>query len=324
MDIVEHVTPPPSPGDRVVIRHRLADGSATDVIGCVTELNALLVTVEDRRGRAQVIARDKIIIIKRVPAIPRGRNPGWAEAESLERAAARGWADEVQPLGDWLLQAGGGYTSRANSCLAIGSPECALSLAADRIMTFASLHGIAPKARVIHGSDPEDALRSLGWREGAGDAQVRVMRLSDLLANRTLEQRLELSIELSTDWLDAFRAAHPRTQVAPEAAARILAGAPTTCAFASLTGKEGIVALGRTHVAGEWASLTGLWTSPKRRRQGNLTRIVVGLATWASRRGARNVQIRVAAGNTLATDVYQHLGFEHHHDYGYLVPPADR
>ena len=45
------------------------------------------------------------------------------DVAGLELLAARGWrGTEEARLGDWLLRAGGGFTGRANSALALGDP----------------------------------------------------------------------------------------------------------------------------------------------------------------------------------------------------------
>jgi hypothetical protein len=40
----------------------------------------------------------------------------------LERRALPGWLALHEPLGEWTLRAAGGFTGRANSCLAVGDP----------------------------------------------------------------------------------------------------------------------------------------------------------------------------------------------------------
>jgi N-acetylglutamate synthase len=52
--------------------------------------------------------------------MPEPRNP---RVEDLERAAALHWqAPETEPLGEWRLRAGAGFTGRANSALPLGDP----------------------------------------------------------------------------------------------------------------------------------------------------------------------------------------------------------
>lgn len=64
-----------TPGSRVVIRHRLPDGSATDALGELTEIAAMTCTVATRRGDAVVEYRH-VIAAKRVPSPPPRRTVG--------------------------------------------------------------------------------------------------------------------------------------------------------------------------------------------------------------------------------------------------------
>ena len=104
-------------------------------------------------------------------------------AGELERAALPGWLAVAEPLGEWTLRAAGGFTGRANSCLAVGDPGVPSAAAADRIVAYAGEHGIAPRAQVITGSAEEQALRALGWVDTYVPTDVLAARLADLLAD---------------------------------------------------------------------------------------------------------------------------------------------
>lgn len=69
------------PGDRVSLRHRLADGGATDVIGFLLEVGPEQILIERPSDRVSV-ERCSVLAVRVVPAIPRGRSPhGFAEAD---------------------------------------------------------------------------------------------------------------------------------------------------------------------------------------------------------------------------------------------------
>ena len=60
------------PGDRVVVRYRLADGRATDALGMLVSATETTVVVDGKRGR-EVIAVDTVIAAKTVPPAPERR-----------------------------------------------------------------------------------------------------------------------------------------------------------------------------------------------------------------------------------------------------------
>lgn len=60
------------PGDRVVVRYRIADGRATDALGILLSADAEHLVVDGKRG-VERIAVDDVIAAKRVPPAPAAR-----------------------------------------------------------------------------------------------------------------------------------------------------------------------------------------------------------------------------------------------------------
>lgn len=70
-------------GQRVVVRHRIPDGRATDVLGELVALTAQTLTVRDRTGVEHVIAQSDIVAAKVVPPArerPERPEPGAADS----------------------------------------------------------------------------------------------------------------------------------------------------------------------------------------------------------------------------------------------------
>ncbi len=133
-------------GERWVVRHRLADGSATDVIGWIEKIERESISVATSGGRVVRLAMADIILARRAPAAAGGPDPLRTTAEELERYALPGWLGFSEPLGEWTLRAARGFTSRANSCLAVGDPGMPLGAAAAKIVAFSGAHGIPPQS----------------------------------------------------------------------------------------------------------------------------------------------------------------------------------
>ena len=104
-----------------------------------------------------------IIAARRAPAAAGGPHPRRISAREVQRHALPGWLAWHEPLGEWTLRTGGGFTRRANSCHAVGDPGMPIQQAAEQIISFAVAHDIAPLAQVIEGSPEEHALQRLGW-----------------------------------------------------------------------------------------------------------------------------------------------------------------
>jgi N-acetylglutamate synthase len=323
-DRLAAIRPPVRPDDRLTVRHRLDDGSATDVIGWVLGLDADTIELttggdpadDDRRVR---VARDRIILAKRVPPARGGRPPSRHTAEEVERAAAMGWIDQTEPLGDWILRFGAGFTSRANSCAAIGDPGLPYAEAARITVDRYRARGLQPRALVIAGSQTEDRLRELSWTDDGTATTVMAVTLVDLIGDHRRTDTVTVHTELTDRWWQAYR--RYRTVSAPEPAGRMLTG-PQPVGLAELTDHGRVISIGRGQVRDDWLGLSALWTAPEDRRRGHATAIIIELALWAARYGARNAYLQVASANTGAIDAYTRLGFGAHHEYRYLTPSA--
>ena len=131
-------------GQRVSLRHRIGERDGrplySDAVGeLVPDGDAL--TVHARRGPVRV-ERAAVVAVRAVPPAP-PRRASLTAVVRLEGLCADAWPAQVQEmLGDWRLRAAGGYTARANTALAVGSPGVPVPAALDVVREFAARHGI--------------------------------------------------------------------------------------------------------------------------------------------------------------------------------------
>jgi ribosomal protein S18 acetylase RimI-like enzyme len=308
------------PGERWVIRYRLPDGSATDVVGWVDALAPATVSVTTAAGQTSEVARADVVAARRAPAAAGGPDPRRVSPEALEQRTLTGWLALSEPLGEWTLRAGGGFTGRANSCLAVGDPGMAMHQAASRIVDYAAEHQIAPMAQVILGSAAEAGLRALGWVDSYVTTEVLVSSLGSFLGDRPPDPRVSVSETLTDSWTAAYGESRPNS-ADPEMLRMILAGHPPS-AFAQVAEGDAAFGIARGSLSEDWLGLTSIWTRPDHRRRGWATAMMNTLGHWAARRGARYVYLQVAVANQAAITAYGRLGFQEHHRYGYLVCPT--
>lgn len=307
-------------GERWVVRHRLPDGSATDVLGWLEQVDADRIVLTDLEGRQHSVSGGDVFLARRVPAAAGGPDPRRVSAQTLERRVLPGWLADHQPLGEWTLRAGGGFTGRANSCQAVGDPGLPVVEAAARIVAYASEHRIAPMAQVVRDSDADRALRGLGWTDTYEPTEVLVARLADFLGSALPSPEVKVSEIWEQEWLAAYRDSRPN-RADPALLEQILAGNPPR-AFAWAVADGTIVAIGRGHLSEDWLGLASIWVRPEHRRRGLATAMMRNLGHWAARGGARYLYLQVAAANTAAIGAYERLGLVEHHAYGYLRPPG--
>ncbi|GAB3923575.1 GNAT family N-acetyltransferase [Microlunatus endophyticus] len=256
-----------------------------------------------------------------MPPARGGRPPERWSADEVEAAAAPGWIADHEPLGDWLLRSGNGFTGRANSCLAVGDPRLGYDQAAKIIIGHYTGLGLEPRVQTVAGGPIEQALRDLGWVETYVRTTVMTSTLSALLDDHPRNPRVTIDSELTEDWWQAYL--HYRDVSDHQVGRRILGGPqPVGLAAIRAEGPDAgqIASLGRGQVSNEWLGLAGLWTRPEHRRQGLATMIMIELGHWAARLGARNAYLQVEMKNSGAVAAYESLGFVRHHDYLYLRP----
>ena len=304
-------------GQRWVLRVRLPDGSATDVVGWLTSVRSRDVEVTTVDQTVHVIDRADVLLAHRAPPARGAPPPERVSTVELQRHSVSGWLALAEPLGEWTLRAAGGFTGRANSCHAVGDPGVPIAAAADRVVEFARRHGIAPMAQVVTGSTEEQALRSLGWIDTYVPVHVLATRLADLLTNGPSPAGVRLTEELESSWWDAYQQSRPNN--ADSALLRMILDGNPPRAFGSAG--EQIFAIARGHLSEDWLGLVSIWTHPDHRREGWATRLTTALGHWAARRGARYAYLQADVANQPALRTYQRLGFVRHHGYLYLAPP---
>jgi ribosomal protein S18 acetylase RimI-like enzyme len=322
-------------GRRVVVRRLLrgetgpTGGPAfTDVVGVMESWGSGVAVLRPSTGPPVTIAVADIVSGKPVPPRPSVRLRV-SSADAEHRALASWPAQEVQWLGSWALRASQGYSSRANSVLAVDSPAVPLGEALPLVSSFYSSRALPARAQVVVGSEEQQALASSGWtpaRPGEADTLFQVASVSS--ARRVVRRALPdvVPAVTVTPRVDgAWLADDHRALAAGAAAVAVLEG-PADVGFVSVVSGTEVLAKGRVArgagaVPGDedWAGITNVWVSPTHRRQGLGTVVMSAMLDWAAERGATTAFLQVRGDNAGAIAAYERLGFVSHHAYRYLT-----
>jgi GNAT superfamily N-acetyltransferase len=330
-------------GQRVVIRRVLpgqtgpSGGPAmTDLLGVMESWVDTTTTVRDESGSVTEIRIADIVSGKPVPPRPSVRLR--VSAEEAERRANAGWpAVETERLGDWLLRASAGFSSRANSVLAVGDPGTDLAQALSRTVDFYRSRSLPPWAQLVVGSEEHRAFEAAGWlpaRPGEADTSFQLGAVSRAL--RTVRGLLPSGapeVVVGTSATAAWLADDQRALRHHQAALAVLEGADQA-GFAGMRAPgpdpagdrmaAPLVAKGRAAMGADedWVGITDVWVSPDHRRQGLALVVLAALLGWAAERGAATAYLQVRGDNPAALALYDRLGFLPHHDYRYLTAPT--
>jgi ribosomal protein S18 acetylase RimI-like enzyme len=272
-------------------------------------------SLRQRDGSVVTVAVDDVEAGRVVPPGP-ARTVSVAE---LQRVMASGWrALEVEPLGDWLLRAAGGFTRRANSALVVGDPGRPLDAAVAAVQEWYDARGLPARVQVpaAEGAGLAPVLAARGWTV-ATTTHVLTAEAAHVL--RAVPDRAPLSVRIDAQpddaWLDSYRSdAHPLPPVARD----VLTNHPVV-GFASVREGGRCLAVARVAVDGVWAGLFGVEVDPAYRRRGLGQAVTAAALRWAVDAGARRTYLQVVAANEPAVALWQRLGYEHHHDYVYAT-----
>jgi len=319
-------------GQRVVVR-RIVPGeegptggpAMTDLLGVMESWSDGVTSVRDESGNVTSITIAHIVSGKPVPPRPSVRHR--VSAEAAERRAVSGWPPLVKrSLGEWVLRASQGYSSRANSVLAVGDPGLPFTEALSAVVEFYSAHDLPPVAQVVVSSDVHQRFEAAGWvsaRPGEADTMFQIASVSRAL--RLVRQAVPagaLTASMSATAGPRWFADDARAEKRPEALG-VLEG-PDQVGFAAVIppGAAGdVLAKGRVAYADDWVGISNVWVSPTHRRLGLAVTVVGAMLAWGAERGATTAYLQTRGDNPAALALYDRLGFVTHHTYRYLTRP---
>ena len=283
-------------GQRVVVRHLLPDGRATDVLGTCTTWgdDAVVIDRDDPTHPAGPVTIPLASIVTGKPVPPRTSVRARASAQEVEQHVSALWTSiDVEPLGAWLLRAsppyGGRLRRRGNSALAMDDPGIGWVDAAWRVREFYTAREQVPTIQVRRGSAVEARLATLGFTPmGDGDAHAQLAPVPQALRS--------------------LRSAAPDTEATyDESPGRLTASLASGAAT------------GRGVISDDWLLVDNVQVDAARRRRGLATGVLAELLDWGASQGARTALLHVETDNSGAMTLYERHGFVTHHTNRYLT-----
>ncbi len=286
----------------------------TDVLGVCESWGDGVVVVRREQGDLVEIAAADIVSGKPVPPRPSPhRRLGEVEADRL---ALPGWRPvESEPLGDWVLRASGGFSSRGNSVLALGDPGTPLPEAVQQVAAWYQARSLAPRAHVHPTSVEAAAFEAAGWTTYESTL-LMLASVSRVLRRLGRAPRADVQHAVAVD--EGWLATDERAARHGAPARQVLEAGEVT--FATLRDETGtVVARGRGAFHADWIGVSSLWTREDVRRTGLGGAVLGSLLEWGAERGATTTYLQVVVSNVAAQELYEARGYEAHHRYDYLV-----
>ena len=290
----------------------------------MTDVLGVCESWDDGRGRRTTRAgrpgrdRHRRHRLGQAGAAPALRAPPPRPGHEADRLALPGWQPvESEPLGEWVLRASGGFSSRGNSVLALGDPGLPLDEAVERVAAVVRRPRRSPPRAHVHPASPAAAaFAAAGWTTyeptllmlGVGVAGCCAGSAGPTSRSRHARRRSTRAGWPATSGPPATasrpgRSSRPARSPSRPCATRTAPCSPAGAARSTATG-SGSPRCGpaRTRGARAWAAA-----------------VLRSLLEWGAERGATTTYLQVVVANTAAQELYEACGYEVHHRYDYLV-----
>lgn len=281
-----------SRGSRVSLRYRTSDG-LSDVVGHLEALGPTVIVRPKSGDRVEIDPAD-VVSVRELSHRP-VRN---SEIRALEHATALAWPGTEQHWQDgWLLRAGSGHTSRANSAVPLlySSSTAALS----EIVSWYAGRGLPPWLAL-----PERLLPIKA--PGVKPTRVLVRDLSPMPS----APGVALKAAPDEQWLRVYE-----RDVPAEILTAVVDG---TLTFATVGDAVGRGAVTTAPDGTRWLGVSCVRVAESARRRGLARRLFAALSAWGAEQGATRTYVQVLEDNAPAQALYESLGFELHHRHRYL------
>ncbi len=283
----------PQLGTRVTVRYRRPAGSIpplTDAVGHLLGVEPQ-VRVQTKTGAIVQFAPADVVAVRALSDAPVRAS----QIRALEHAAAFAWPGvEQQWLDGWLLRAGHGITSRANSAVPLDASANAAAIPA--IADWYARRGLTPRLAIA-----DRLLRLPGAPAQAHGVLVREV------CNAELDPSVRLSARPDDAWLRRYRREVPLDVLTAVVDGELVFGMHNrTVARASVTdAPDGT----------RWVGLSALVVADQDAGRA----LCEALLSWGAARGATRGYVRVVDDDNAAAGLARSLGFALHHRARYFT-----
>lgn len=279
------------------MRYRRPAGSIpplTDAVGHLLDIEPL-VRVQTKTGAVVQFAAADVVAVRPLSDAP----VRTSQIRALEHAAAFGWPGvEQQWLDGWLLRAGHGVTTCANSAVPLDVSAGTATIPA--IVDWYARRGLTPRLAIA-----DRVLRLPGMGEQANAVLVRDVRTAEP------DPSVRLSDRPDDAWLQLYRREVPVDVLTAVVDGELVFGMHTDLAVARAS-----VTDAPDHT--RWVGLSAMRAADQDAGRA----LSEALLAWGAARGATRGYVRILDEDHPIAGLAQSLGFALHHRARYFTAPT--
>ena len=221
----------------------------------------------------------------------------------------------------WVLRFSDGYTRGANSINPIYSSAINPTLKIDYCENLYLSKGLSPIYKLTPTTYPEelDYLLDMRGYTKEYETALQVLNLADFNDSGD-NPLLKIETEFSTEWINAFiDCSEPDVASEKHTMSKMLKSILVEKLCAQLIFDDEIVACGFCVIENGFAGLFDIIVRPDQRGKGYGKAIVLELLREAKKRSAKTAYLQVMLENTVAKNLYHHMGFRELYRYWYRI-----
>lgn len=303
----------PALGRRVTIR--LRDGLGfRDIVGILTSNRTLI----NRDGEEISFDPNAIAIWREVSVTPDRAGKGAPlslRIQELENLSEITWPPiKTGDYGKWKIRIDNGLSLRANSVLPLGrapygEPLKDIESSVAEIVTRYQIEKIKPAFSIAMPlySELDLYLENNGWDlAAAAQFLVKDINQGPIYAPEGFD--VSVSDSATKQWLDVQ---------GDQGLMRIMNSYPAKYLTFTSSGKA--VAVTRIAMSERWSIAARLFVLPEFRGKGLARALMQSAEKVAANSGATKIALQVESKNLAALELYEKMGYRHHHNYNYRI-----
>jgi ribosomal protein S18 acetylase RimI-like enzyme len=294
-------------GRKVSIRH-LVSQTPTDALGTLIDWQKGEFFVETKTQEIKKVPFKNVIAAKVI--IPEF-SAAWVQTKALSV-----WkASETQNLGDWVLQATGGGTSRVNSCLLVGLPNKSIVESLSDLIAWYQARNLTPLAHLSSPGLFDEELAQAGFEK-----TYLIDFLFKEIAPKAQNTDFIIEHELAEDWFRTVNLNNGEKRKVD----RFTLESGDWVRFLSLKDQGKIIATARIAGVADFALVTNLFVAEAHRGKSIAQALMNAVESIAFDFGMKHIWLQVLSSNQAAQSLYKKINYQLHHQYQYWAYSPNR